>query len=1596
MKKIYLFGLLLFSTIFYGQNFNSFASGIRIGSTIYNTTGSGINAINPTPTAQSFNMANLGTFGQNSTCARITASEIKTFKTATSNVCSATMFWRVYLASASPTGTFNTIPLVNLVDCNIPMGTYNDGLGPCSANDQKWKDYTISTNFINGLTTNNYVLEVYFQLTGSDTNSATCEITRLTNNNGVNFKANFTISNPTINPTVSPALLCEGQTLTLTANASNGVPPYSYSWTGPNGYTSSAANPIISTTNQSGGVYSLIVTDACGATTASQNTASVNVTPKVDPVFEGINPGLCRFGTPPLLPNQSTNGINGTWNPSMVDNSTVGTFNYTFTPNSGECATTFVQTIFVVNNVTPSFSFPTSICQGSTPPSLPTNSNNGVLGSWNPTNVSNTASGSYLFTPSAGQCATTRTINVTVTPPITPIFSIPNFVCENTNAPSLPNTSNNGITGTWNPTLASNTASGTYVFTPNNPSQCGQPFSIFISVNPNTTPTFTLPNFICQNSVAPSLPNTSNNGITGTWNPTLVSNTASGNYVFTPDNPSQCSSNFTLNIIVNPNVTPTFTLPAQICQDATAPNLPNTSNNGITGTWNPTLASNTASGSYVFTPNNASQCGTPFTYNLTVNPNVTPTFTLPAQICQNSTAPSLPNTSNNGITGTWNPTLVSNTASGSYVFTPNNPSQCGTPFTYNLTVNPNVTPTFTLPAQICQNNAAPSLQNTSNNGITGTWNPTLVSNTASGNYVFTPNDASQCGTPFTYNLTVNPNVTPTFTLPAQICQNSTEPSLPNTSNNGITGTWNPALASNTASGSYIFTPNDASQCGTPFTYNLTVNPNVTPTFTLPAQICQDATAPILPNTSNNGITGTWNPTLASNTASGSYVFTPNDASQCGTPFTYNLTVNPNVTPTFTLPAQICQDATAPSLPNTSNNGITGTWNPTLASNTASGSYIFTPNDASQCGTPFTYNLTVNPNVTPTFTLPAQICQNSTAPSLPNTSNNGITGTWNPALASNTASGSYVFTPNNPSQCGTPFTYNLTVNPNVIPTFTLPNQICQDATAPILQNTSNNGITGTWNPTLASNTASGSYVFTPNNASQCVTPFTYNLTVNPNVTPTFTLPAQICQNSTAPSLPNTSNNGITGTWNPTLTSNTASGSYIFTPNDTLQCGTIFTYNLNVSPSFTPTFILPSQICQNSTAPNLPNTSNNGITGTWNPTLASNTASGSYVFTPNNPSQCGTILTYNLTINPTIIPVFTLPAQICQNATAPILPNTSNNGISGTWNPALVSNTESGSYVFTPTSNLNCEVGFTYNLTVNPNVTPFFTLPNQICQNATAPILQNTSNNGITGTWNPMTVSNTTSGSYLFTPNNASQCGSSFTYNTTITPKITPTFSSIAPICSGSTRPTLQTTSSNGITGTWNPAIVSNQVSANYIFTPSTTECANAVSVAVVVYNSPSNINFTQTTIVNGNPTGILEITSVDGGLAPYAFSFEGSPFTSNTSFPNLSSGDFTVTVKDSRGCTFTQTFTLESDCLFPKGISPNEDGLNDSFNLNTCNILSLEIFNRYGIKVNSFGNYVKEWKGTDNKGNNLPDGTYFYVARLQDNSTKTGWVYVLRN
>ena len=109
-------------------------------------------------------------------------------------------------------------------------------------------------------------------------------------------------------------------------------------------------------------------------------------------------------------------------------------------------------------------------------------------------------------------------------------------------------------------------------------------------------------------------------------------------------------------------------------------------------------------------------------------------------------------------------------------------------------------------------------------------------------------------------IEVTPEITPAFTQIDPICQNTTAPTLPATSTNGITGTWIPATINTTTAGTvtYTFTP-DAGQCAIPATMAIEVTPEINPAFTQIDPICQNTTAPTLPATSYNGITGTWSP-----------------------------------------------------------------------------------------------------------------------------------------------------------------------------------------------------------------------------------------------------------------------------------------------------------------------------------------------------------------------------------------------------------------------------------------------------------------------------------------------------------------------------------------------------------------------------------------------------------------------------------------------------------------------------------------------------------------------------------------------------------------
>jgi len=117
--------------------------------------------------------------------------EVLTFKNGASNVCSATLRYRVYrTCDTAPSYSSLSLPFC----CNFGSSDCNGGAcGPDVNNtgDQKWRGVPASTlNLLSGITASGmYVIEVYFEATGDD--SGGCTNTKYSSNGGANFRAYF-------------------------------------------------------------------------------------------------------------------------------------------------------------------------------------------------------------------------------------------------------------------------------------------------------------------------------------------------------------------------------------------------------------------------------------------------------------------------------------------------------------------------------------------------------------------------------------------------------------------------------------------------------------------------------------------------------------------------------------------------------------------------------------------------------------------------------------------------------------------------------------------------------------------------------------------------------------------------------------------------------------------------------------------------------------------------------------------------------------------------------------------------------------------------------------------------------------------------------------------------------------------------------------------------------------------------------------------------------------------------------------------------------------------------------------------------------------
>jgi gliding motility-associated-like protein len=866
---------------------------------------------------------------------------------------------------------------------------------------------------------------------------------------------------------------------------------------------------------------------------------TVTVTAPTTPTFHCSSSNLFRRNYY-TLPTTSTNGITGTWSPAINNTATTP---YTFTPTAGQCATTATMTVTVGAPATPTFTAIAPICSGGTI-TLPTTSLEGFTGTWSPA-INNTATTPYTFTPTAGQCATTATMTVTVNAPTTPTFAAIAPICSGGTI-TLPTTSTNGITGTWSPAV-NNTATTPYTFTPT-AGQCATTASMTVTVNP--IPTMTTPPNVsaCPSDNVPASVFVSNPvGATFNWTNTntavgLGASGAGDTPVFTATNGTGSSISGTVSITptlngcignpvtytitVNDLFDPTITPAGPFCVDATSVNLAAVDGggtwsgtgitNGATGTFDPATA---GAGTHTISYTIAGSCGGTDTENIIVNalPVVDPIVDIAA--CNNdpiaaSAFTSTPAgasfdwTNSNttiglGASGTGNtPGFTATNGTGSAIsgiisVTPTLNGCIGLPITYTITINNQFDATITPVGPYCESDASVTMTavdaggtwtgNGITNGATGTFDPTTA---GAGTHTITYTIGGSCGDVQTTTITVNPDMDATISAAGPFCTNDPAIALTAVDAGGVwsgTGITNAALGifdpSIALDGTHTITYTIAGACGDVQTVNIVVSSQLDATITPVANVCeQDASFNFLAVDAGgtwtgpgitDGTNGTFDPIIA---GPGTHTITYTLGGSCGDVQTTNITVLPNMDATITPAGPFCTGNTSTTLTAVDAGGVwsgtgitnaaTGTFDPATA---GVGTHLITYTIAGQCGDIQTVEIVVVSNFDATITPVGPFCVNATTVDL-NTVNGGgsftgtgitdaVNGIFDPALAGH---GTHTITYTIPGACGDVQTTTITVNPLPTVTFSVDNATgCIPVTATFTDNTGLAGSTVTW-------------------------------------------------------------------------------------------------------------------------------------------------------------------------------------------------------------------------------------------------------------------------------------------------------------------------------------------------------------------------------------------------------------------------------------------------------------------------------------------------------------------------------------------------------
>lgn len=828
-----------------------------------------------------------------------------------------------------------------------------------------------------------------YNLTVSPTVTTTYRAIIALNDNSQSCYQDITVNvnQLTVNTSSTPTS-CGASVGTVTATASNGTAPYTYTWPGP------ITGGTIS--NLAAGSYTVTASDVNGCSQTGTATVTGTGSTVVAPTSATATPSsICPSYTGNI--SLSATGGNGTtckWYTGSCGGTLIGSGATISIPAPASNTTYYVRwedacgnsscqtaTVSFYTAPTVTVTSPT-ICSGATATMTASGAStytwSAGLGTGNPKTASpsTTATYSVVGTDANGCTASAvSTVNVNVLPTVTVNSQT---ICLGTNATLTANGANtyswsSGL-GTGNPKTVSPTVTTTYAVTGTDANGCTKSAVSTVTLSTSLSVSVTSPT-ICNGGTATL---TAAGASTYAWtaglgagNPKTVSPTATTTYSVTGTDASGCTGAAIATVTVNPLPTVSVTSPT-ICSGATATMTASGASSyswsaGL-GAGNPKTANPTTTTTYSVTGTDANGCTANAVSTITVNPLPIPDAGNNTSVC-NGLGTSL--TASGGTSYLWSTTNatatinVSPTTTTVYTVTVTN-SATGCSATDNVTVSVNQKPTVAIsaaPSNICQGQTT---QLTATGAATYKWNDNSTSNVLSvtpsvgtTSYTVTGTDGNGC----TNTATVGVNVQASITVnvnPPSICVGQ---SATISASGGVSYLWNtsavtPSITiSPVTTTTYSVTVTD-NVCTATATAVLTVNPLPVVTMSNNQAICPGATATISATTTASTPTYLWNNTQTLNQINVSpainttYTVTVTDANGCAKTNQVAVVINPLPSANAGTDKTICF-GTSTTL--TASGGVSYLWNTTANTATTAAlspatttSYTVTATNAQGC------------------------------------------------------------------------------------------------------------------------------------------------------------------------------------------------------------------------------------------------------------------------------------------------------------------------------------------------------------------------------------------------------------------------------------------------------------------------------------------------------------------------------------------------------------------------------------------------------------------------------------------------------------------------